>query len=222
VITDERIIVVGAGGHGAEIYSYLQDGLRNSWKGQLLGFLDDSKPVGKLGDLPVIGTLDALVGYDPDFFRGIHYLTAIGSNKTRREIVRRIESMYGDRMPPWTLVHPESSIGSDVLIGAGTCICPHVTLTTRISIGKHAIINVNTSMSHDSVLEDFVCLNPGVTVCGNVHIGEGTYVGAGSTIIQGVRIGRNSIIGAGAVVVRDIPDNVTALGVPARVVKTQV
>lgn len=212
--------MIGAGGHGAEIYSYFRDSLQENGRGQLIGFLDDSAPSGRHGELPVIGAIEALVDYEKAFFQGLYYLTAIGCNKTRKEIVHRVEALYGSLMLPWTLIHPASSIGKDVLIGAGTCIGPHVTLTTRIRIGQHVIVNVNASVSHDCVLEDFVCLNPGVTICGNVHIGEGTYVGAGTTIINGITVGRNSIIGAGAVVVRDIPDNVTALGVPARVIHT--
>ncbi len=54
---------------------------------------------------------------------------------------------------------------------------------------------------------------------GNVTIGEGTHIGIGATIIQNINIGKNVIIGAGAVVVTDIPDNCTAVGVPARPIK---
>jgi len=50
-------------------------------------------------------------------------------------------------------------------------------------------------------------------------IGEGCYIGMGANVIQGITIGPWSIIGAGAVVIRDIPPHVTAVGVPARVIK---
>jgi acetyltransferase EpsM len=64
-----------------------------------------------------------------------------------------------------------------------------------------------------------VNINPGVTVCGDVRIGEGSYIGAGATIKDKVSIGQWSVIGAGAVVISDIPPHVTAIGVPARVIK---
>jgi len=78
---------------------------------------------------------------------------------------------------------------------------------------------VNTSVSHDCVIGDFVNINPGAVVCGNVNVGEGCYIGAGATIIDKVSIGDWSTIGAGAVVIHDIPPYVTAVGVPARVIQ---
>ena len=60
---------------------------------------------------------------------------------------------------------------------------------------------------------------PGRCLASNVHIDELTYIGGGASVIQGVRIGKGVIIGAGAAVIDNIPDNVTAVGVPARVIK---
>ena len=50
----------------------------------------------------------------------------------------------------------------------------------------------------------------------NVKIGDGTFVGANAVIKQGIRVGKNAMIGAGAVVVKDVPDNLTVVGVPAK------
>ena len=52
-------------------------------------------------------------------------------------------------------------------------------------------------------------------------MGEGTHIGAGATIIQGIRIGKWCTIGAGAVVINHIPDFSTAVGCPAKVIKTK-
>jgi acetyltransferase-like isoleucine patch superfamily enzyme len=72
---------------------------------------------------------------------------------------------------------------------------------------------------HDCVIDDFVNLNPGVTLAGNVHVGEGSFIGVGATVIENLVIGEGSIVGAGAVVIKDLPAHVTAVGVPARIVK---
>lgn len=50
-------------------------------------------------------------------------------------------------------------------------------------------------------------------------IGDGVEVGCGACILGGVRIGNNAKIGANAVVITDIPDNATAVGIPAKIVK---
>ncbi len=64
-----------------------------------------------------------------------------------------------------------------------------------------------------------VYISPGVTICGDATLKDGCDIGAGATILPWVTIGRHTIIGAGAVVTEDIPDNVTAVGVPARIIK---
>ena len=53
----------------------------------------------------------------------------------------------------------------------------------------------------------------------DVHIGARTWLGRGVVVLPGVRIGAGTIVGAGSVVARDLPDDVVAVGVPARVVR---
>ena len=215
----ERLVVVGAGGHGREMLAYVKDLIAGEWAGELLGFLDDGAAKGQYCDMQVLGKLDEFATCGPGFFERLVYLTAVGDNPVRRTVVERIQALYGDRMKPWTLVHPRAYIGNYVEVGAGTCVAPGAIVTCRSRIGRHCILNVKASVSHDCVIGDYVNLNPSVTVCGNVTLGDGAYIGAGATIVQRISVGRGSIIGAGAVVIRDIPPNVTAVGVPARVVK---
>lgn len=47
-------------------------------------------------------------------------------------------------------------------------------------------------------------------------IGKNVFIGAGAVIMGGITIGDNARIGANAVVIHDVPDNSTAVGVPAR------
>ena len=89
-------------------------------------------------------------------------------------------------------------------------------------IGRHCIINTKASIDHECVINDFVHISPGSVLCGNVIVGEGTWIGAGSIIIPGVKIGKNSIIGAGSVVVKDLPDGVVAYGNPCKVIRENI
>jgi acetyltransferase-like isoleucine patch superfamily enzyme len=52
-----------------------------------------------------------------------------------------------------------------------------------------------------------------------ITIKKGTSIGSGAIIIGGVVIGKNSMVGAGAVVTKDVPDNTTVVGVPARIIE---
>jgi acetyltransferase-like isoleucine patch superfamily enzyme len=58
---------------------------------------------------------------------------------------------------------------------------------------------------------------PGAHLAGAVMLEEGCDVGIGAVVIQGLTVGAWSIVGAGAVVIESLLDNLTAVGVPARV-----
>lgn len=215
----ERLVILGAGGHGAELQAYVRDLARHGWPGEFLGFLDDHVAPGRHGNLEILGPLDAFRNRAPEFFENLFYLTALGSNRIRKRVVESLEALYGGRITPWTLIHQTAWIGEEVAIGAGTCLAPGSIVTSRVRIGRHSILNVKVSVSHDCVVGDYVNINPGATVCGKVTIGDGAYIGTGATLMPTISVGRNAIIGGGAVVIKDIPDDVTAVGVPARVVK---
>jgi acetyltransferase EpsM len=214
-----RVVIIGAGGHGAELRSYVADLQMAGQSIHLLGFVDDSMPNGgSIGDTPVWGDVSSLTriveAQGGDLVR---YIIAVGDNPARKALVDRIDALGLPNLRPWTLQHPEASVGLDVEIGEGTLLAPGVVVTTRARIGSHCILNVKASVSHDCQIEDFVNINPAATIAGNVFVDRGAYVGAGATIIQKRWIGAWSVIGAGAAVVRDIPERVTAVGVPARV-----
>lgn len=114
------------------------------------------------------------------------------------------------------LVHPDSTIGASVDLGPGTVITAGSRLTSHISVGRHVHVNLNATVSHDVVIEDYVTLSPGVNVSGRVHLGEGVTMGTGSRVIERLTIGAGTMVGAGATVVTDLPSGVTAVGTPAR------
>jgi acetyltransferase EpsM len=207
------LVIIGAGGHGAEIAAYAQD-----MKVPVAGAFDDGKPAGSWHVTTLIGGLDEL----PQFcgkHAQVHYITAFGSNSVRRQMVRRIEAMGVHNLKPYTLRHSSAWTGAGVEIGAGTLLSPNTLATTRAKIGAHCILNVKASVSHDCIVEDYCNINPNATICGDVRLGEGCYIGAGAVVIEKRKIGAWSVIGAGSVVTQDLPEGVTAVGVPARIIK---
>jgi sugar O-acyltransferase (sialic acid O-acetyltransferase NeuD family) len=109
----------------------------------------------------------------------------------------------------------------DVQIGEGAILCPFVTLTSNIRIGKHFHANLYSYVEHDCIIGDYVTFAPGVKCNGNVLIEDHAYIGSGAVIKQGqpgrpLVIGRGAVIGMGAVVTRSVPPGVTVVGNPAR------
>lgn len=212
----DNIIIIGAGRHGAELYTYL----KGKEDLNFVGFIDELKKRGRYEGSKIIGNFNDLekhLAKHRDII--FKYITATGDNGLRQRIVGKIEGIEEKNIIPYTLIYKNVVMGKDVEIGEGTCLAPGVILTTNINVGKHCIINVKTSISHDCVVGDFTSINPGVTICGNVKIGKECFIGAGATIINKIVIGKNVVVGAGASVIRDVPDDITVVGVPAKIVK---
>lgn len=143
------------------------------------------------------------------------FIGAIGSPK-RKNLIERIEQR-GFSFD--SVIHPSAVVSDFANIDVGCVICPGVIITYGVKIGRHCIINVNSTIGHDSVIGNFVTICDGSNIAGDAIIGDECWIGIGATIIDGVSIGRNSYIGAGTVATKNIPENVLAVGVPARVIK---
>lgn len=207
----KKLIIVGGGGFSREVI-WLARECTEKW--DIIGILDDNPAM--LGQIfcgiKVLGIIA-----DCKHFVDANFVVAVGSPRTRRAIVNRIQS-YGD-VSFATLIHSSVLKSDFVEIGAGSIITAGCILTTQIIIGRHAIVNLACTIGHDVVAGDFCTLAPQVAVSGNVVFGDGVEVGTGTTIIQGLSLGNGSFVGAGAVVSKNIPANVLAVGCPARQVK---
>jgi sugar O-acyltransferase (sialic acid O-acetyltransferase NeuD family) len=144
------------------------------------------------------------------------FIGAIGT-PLRKRWINEIET---DSFVFDTVIHPSVMLGSFVKIGSGCIVCQGTIMTCDINIGQHTIINIGCTISHDCEIGDFVTICPGVNIGGNVRISDGCWIGIGTKIINEVSIGKGSFIGAGSVVTENIPENVLAIGVPAKPINT--
>lgn len=101
---------------------------------------------------------------------------------------------------------------SRCVIGRGADFGPGFVLVHSIGV----VINTSVRGGAQVVVEHLVTI--GAEKDSSPTLGDNVFIGAGAKVIGAVRIGSNVKIGANAVVVSDIPDNCTAVGIPARVV----
>jgi sugar O-acyltransferase (sialic acid O-acetyltransferase NeuD family) len=209
-----RVLVVGASGHAKVVV----DAIRSTHEFEIVGIADRDAPVG----VPVFGL--PVLASDRDILRAVDdhaidaVVIAIGDNWTRAELTKRIAAER-PALGFATVVHRAAHVSSDSMLGEGTVVFAGAVVNPGARVSRYCIINTNASVDHDCTLGDGVSIAPGATLGGNVVIGECSSVGLGASVVHSVSIGRDSVVGAGAVVVDDIPDNVVAFGVPARVIR---
>ncbi|WP_354002759.1 hypothetical protein [Microbacterium elymi] len=140
----------------------------------------------------------------------------MGPSASRRSIVRRFTKFgIGDDRYA-TYVARSARLGSSSDVGVGSILLDSVVVTADAHIGRHVVIMPNSTITHDDVLEDFSTLAAGVALGGTVRIREAAYIGMNASVRQGLTVGAEATIGMGAAVTRDVPDQQTWAGVPAR------
>ena len=213
----KRIVIIGAGGHGREVADILRHQSQLDNEIELVGFVDDNPAIHgqSIDGLPVLGGWSWFDGMDR---AGVTVVCAVGSPEICRRLVRRAKELG---LSFASAVSPLAHISASAHLGEGVTVFPNVVINTRAFIDSYSILNVAVTVSHDTRVGPYSNINPGAHLAGNVTIGEGCYIGMGANVIQGCSIGEWSVVGAGAVVVRDLPANVTAVGVPARIISRE-
>jgi sugar O-acyltransferase (sialic acid O-acetyltransferase NeuD family) len=124
-------------------------------------------------------------------------------------------------LQPCTIIHPSASVATNASLGTGSQVLMNASVCARVKTGNFCIVNTSASVDHECLLGEGVHIGPGAKLAGCVVIGSHTFIGTGAVIIPRIKIGSHSMIGAGSVVTRDIPDNVIAVGNPARIIKNK-
>ncbi len=203
----KSLAILGASGHGKVV---AEVALASGWND--VSFYDDAWPERcRLGKWPVLGDTAALLD-SRDRFDGV--IVAIGRNPVRMEKIGLVQEAGGLIA---TIVHPSAVISATARLGEGTVAMAGVVVNADAVIGRGSILNTSCSVDHDCVVGEGVHISPGVHLAGDVHVNDLSWIGIGASIRQGVTIGRAVQVGAGAAVVNDIADNLTVVGVPAKI-----
>lgn len=143
------------------------------------------------------------------------YFVSIGDNTLRKRISEKLIPVLG---LPENALHKTAIISRSMNSGTGNMFAPRVVINPLVKIGNGVICNTACVIEHECIINDYVHIAPGAILCGNVTVGEGSFIGAGAVVKQGVTIGKNVIVGAGTVVIKDIVDNTKVIGNPQRII----
>lgn len=210
-----RLVVIGAGGHGRVVV----DVLRKLGRDTHAVILDADVTLHgtRLLGVPVQGGDELLpVLRDQGFSE---FLVAVGGLQAfalRRKLFSkaRLAGLQGA-----ILLHPSCIIAESAQLGEGCQVLAGAVVNACAEIGENCILNTGSIVEHDCRLESDVHVAPAACLAGGVLVGTQVHIGAGAIICENLRIGARAIVGAGAVVIRDVPPDTVVAGVPAKTIR---
>lgn len=200
------LAILGASGHGKVLADIAE---LTGW--DKVVFFDDAWPeTQRNGAWEVVGNTQKLLATLSDY-NGV--IVAIGNNSIRQSKFRQLKDAGAKII---SLIHPSATVSRYSTIGPGSVVMAGAVINPFCTIGSGAIINTCSSVDHDCTLGDMVHICPGAKLAGGITVGDRAWVGIGSSVRQLISIGSDTLVGAGSVVVKDILENTTVMGVPAK------
>ena len=202
--------IYGASGFGREVLPLLREQLNSDAE---IYFIDDSDILSEINGHSILTFKEFITLRRDNYFVCI----AIANSNIREKLTHKC---IGEHIKILEVKAKNIVMLDNVTIADGAILCPFVTLTSNITIGKSFHANIYSYVAHDCIIGDYVTFAPAVKCNGNIKIEDHVYIGTGVVIKQGkpgkpLVIGKGAIIGAGTVVTKSIPAGMTVFGNPA-------
>lgn len=199
----KKIIIIGSGGHGAELNDYIHynekvTGVKDL---EIIGYLDDN-PLNYEKykfSAPLIGGVR-----DHKIEDGAEYLMGIANLTYRKLFVDQFKAAGAKFI---SLIHNTAYISESAKLGEGIVIGPMVNLGPNSVVGDFTMLNSRCSLGHDTKIGAFNFISPNVCFSGFTDIGDGNLFGINSATIPGIKVGNNNKIMAGMVLDKNVGDD---------------
>lgn len=194
----EKVIILGAGAHAAEIEGYIEDNNQAGANIEIVGYLDDVSENHQSYGLkaPLLG---GLFGYSVP--TDIQLIIAVNSIEVRERIIEEYKNSKF-----FTFVHITSRVFHNVEMGEGNIICPFTQIGPKVKIGSFNTFNNKASIGHDCVIVNNNVFCPNVGLSGNTHVGNSNFFSLNVATIPNVKIGNKNVIAANMVIEKTIKD----------------
>lgn len=208
----KEIVIMGAGDFGKEVAWLIEAINKKTPAYTLLGYLDDDeKKIGRsFNGYKCLGPISYLSELNKN-----HRVCAVIANQNG-DIRKKLVNMFPGFEEWETLIHPSVNISDTSTIGKGSIICASGNVSCNTVIGDCCLFNISVTLGHDCVVGDYVSIMSGSCISGHVTIDDGAYLGTNCTILPGMKVGKHTMVGAGSVVIRNVKENTTVMGVPAK------
>jgi len=206
------MVILGAGGHAKEVLEVLSETISP----REIVLFDNVTP---FEDIPLIFDTFKILRTEEQLkawftIKSPYFVIGVGGIKEKKNLWSLGIKCGGK---PYLVKAKNALIGNyNISIGEGSCIMHMVFISNSVKIGKAVLVNTRANIHHDVVIGDYSDVSPCAVLLGNVQIGKYVYIGAGAVILPRVKIGNYCTVGAGALVTKDVPDNITVKGNPAK------
>lgn len=208
------MLIVGAKGFAKEVLEILH---QNGDLENLVFFDDVNDDIHGLlyNQFPILKNLEEAKNYFQNTDK--RFTIGIGNPILRKNMFSKFSAVGGQAT---SVISSLSEIGSyGVSIDEGCVVMGGVRISNDVKIGKGTMIYYNSVITHDVEIGDFVEVSPGSSILGRAKIGHNAHIATGAIILPDLWIGSDVTVGAGSVVTRNLPDNCTAVGAPAKIIK---
>lgn len=209
----KKLIIIGAGGMGREIYYHAKeiDGFEKDFI--IKGFLDDN-PNSLNGYTNFPDILSSIESYE--ICKDDVFVCSIGNVFTKKKTIENILSKGGKFI---SLIHPSARVEKDTKIGSGVIIMRRAEIGSFAEVGNYSLIQAEAVIGHDSIIRDYCRIDCKVVCVGGVIINSLSTVHTSAVVSHGVTVGKNSVIGALSFVIRNVKEGSTVVGNPATILK---
>ena len=203
----KKIIIVGSGGHAAELRDYINHNntARPNDQLEVSGFIDDNKET-----YTHYGFAEPFLGgiKSHEVNNEVSYLMGIANLEYRKEIIESLQSKGAKFIG---LIHPTAIISPSAEIDKTAVISHNASVGAKAKIGKFNMLNSRCTIGHDSIIGDYNFISPQVAISGHTKIGNGNLIGTNACTIPGMTIGNNNKIAAGMLIYKPVENNSTVL-----------
>jgi sugar O-acyltransferase (sialic acid O-acetyltransferase NeuD family) len=196
----ENTLIVGYSGHAYVVLDILL-----SQHYPIIGYCDSIEKEHNPFNLTFLGK--ETDDYPLSIISNTNYFVCIGDNSIRAKVQNKLTTLFNKS--PLNALHDKAvcSASVDWHPQGGILVAANAVINPFVKLGKGVIVNISSSIDHECIIGDFVHIAPGAVVCGNVKIGNNSFIGTNSVIKPNISIGTNVFIEAGSVVLQDIPNN---------------
>lgn len=206
----KKLAIIGGGGLGRELESWInQSNLIKDYA--LLGFLDDNPKIleGYKNDYKIISNVD-----EKALINATNVIVAIADCKFKERLFTLWRNSNNFNIK--SFIHSTVILAKNVNLSTGVVLCPNTLISCDTTIGEGVFINCGSQIGHDVSIGNYTTIMASVNIGGGAIIGNNVTIGTGAVILPRVKIADNIIIGAGSVVFRNVKNEGTYIGNPAK------